>query len=158
MEESLRQSEECTRSFHRVEVCGAGGLPGPVPPRSHHLPRSPHCDGRLHPGGSALSDAIRTRLRGRRKGSLMSAITGIMGPVQRESTRERVCTALRDAIYSGKLKLGQRLTELELTRELQVSRPVVREALQQLAHEGMIQLNSYRGAQVIDLTTEQIDE
>jgi DNA-binding GntR family transcriptional regulator len=88
----------------------------------------------------------------------MSAITGIMGPVQRESTRERVCTALRDAIYSGKLKLGQRLTELELTRELQVSRPVVREALQQLAHEGMIQLNSYRGAQVIDLTTEQIDE
>lgn len=88
----------------------------------------------------------------------MTPIEGTLEPVQRESTREKACAAVREAIYSGRLKLGQRLTELDLTRQLAISRPIVREALQQLAYEGLIQLNSYRGAQVIDLSPEQIDE
>ena len=79
-------------------------------------------------------------------------------PVKRESIRDKVSAAIREAILSGKLKVGQRLTEAGLTTQFQVSRAVVREALQQLAHEGLIELNSYRGAQVIDLKPEQVDD
>jgi len=86
------------------------------------------------------------------------AVSGDFEPVRRESTRDKVYAAIRDAIFSGKLRVGQRLTELKLTSEFQVSRSVVREALQQLAHEGLIELNSNRGAQVVDLTTDQVDQ
>ena len=79
-------------------------------------------------------------------------------PVRREATREKVCAAIRDAIVTGKLRIGQRLPEVQLTREFQVSRSVIREALQQLAYEGLVEQTINRGAQVIDLSPEQVDE
>ncbi|MBL8219464.1 MAG: GntR family transcriptional regulator [Bryobacterales bacterium] len=79
-------------------------------------------------------------------------------PVRKEATREKVCEAIRSAIITGKLPVGERLPELRLTREFEVSRAVIREALQQLAYEGFVQLNINRGAQVIDLTPQQVDE
>lgn len=79
-------------------------------------------------------------------------------PVRREATRDKVSAALRDAILSGRLAVGQRLPEVELTRQFQVSRAAIRESLQQLAHEGLVVLNSHRGAQVVDLAPEEIDE
>ena len=79
-------------------------------------------------------------------------------PVRREATREKVCAAIRDAIITGKLGVGQRLPEIQLTRDFQVSRAVVREALQQLAYEGLVEQTIHRGAQVIDLTAERVDE
>jgi DNA-binding GntR family transcriptional regulator len=79
-------------------------------------------------------------------------------PVKRESTREIVCAAIREAIFYGHLKIGQRLREVALAEQFRVSRPVIREALQHLAHEGLIEINSFRGAQVVDLTPEQVDE
>lgn len=79
-------------------------------------------------------------------------------PVRKEATREKVCEAIRSAIITGKLPVGERLPELRLTREFDVSRAVIREALQQLAYEGFVQLNINRGAQVIDLTPQQVDE
>jgi DNA-binding GntR family transcriptional regulator len=79
-------------------------------------------------------------------------------PVKREPTREIVCAAIRDAIFNGDLKTGQRLREVALAEQFRVSRPVVREALQHLAHEGLVEINSFRGAQVVDLTPEQVDE
>lgn len=79
-------------------------------------------------------------------------------PVRKEATREKVCEAIRDAIVTGKLAVGGRLPEVQLTREFEVSRAVIREALQQLAHEGFVQQTINRGAQVIDLTPQQLDE
>jgi len=79
-------------------------------------------------------------------------------PVRKEATREKVCEAIRSAIITGKLPVGERLPELRLTREFEVSRAVIREALHQLAYEGFVQLNINRGAQVIDLTPQQVDE
>ena len=79
-------------------------------------------------------------------------------PVKRESTRDVVCAAIRESIFNGELKIGQRLREVALAEQFQVSRPVVREALQHLAHEGLVEINSFRGAQVVDLTPEQVDE
>jgi len=82
----------------------------------------------------------------------------VFEPLKRESTRDKVCTAIREAIFAGRLKVGQRLREIPLAREFAVGRAVVREALQQLAHEGMVEVNAFRGAQVVDLTPAQVDE
>lgn len=79
-------------------------------------------------------------------------------PVRRESTREKVYGAIREAILDGRLKLGQRLTEISLAKDFGVSRAVIREALQQLAHDGLVEQNAYRGSHVVSLTPEQVDE
>jgi len=68
----------------------------------------------------------------------------LFAPVHREATREKVCAAIRDAIVTGKLEIGQRLPELQLTRDFRVSRAVIREALQQLAYEGLVEQNINR--------------
>ncbi|RSM80933.1 FadR family transcriptional regulator [Kibdelosporangium aridum] len=58
-------------------------------------------------------------------------------PVRRP--REQVEKQLRDAIMSSTFKRGERLpSEAELSREFQVSRSTVREALRVLASEGLI--------------------
>ncbi|MDX3193449.1 GntR family transcriptional regulator [Streptomyces sp. MN03-5084-2B] len=58
-------------------------------------------------------------------------------PVRRP--REQVERQLRDAIVSSTFKRGERLpSEAELSREFQVSRSTVREALRVLASEGLI--------------------
>jgi DNA-binding GntR family transcriptional regulator len=82
----------------------------------------------------------------------------LFAPVKRGPTRDIVSAAIRDAIFNGDLKVGQRLREVALAEQFRVSRPVIREALQQLAHEGLVEINSFRGAQVVDLTPEQVNE
>jgi len=91
----------------------------------------------------------------------MTAVTSVpiaFAPVRRESTRQRVYQAIREAILSGALRTGQRLLEIPLARQFAVSRAVLREALQQLASEGLVEQNSYKGTRVIRLTPEQVDE
>lgn len=39
-----------------------------------------------------------------------------------------------------------------------MSRAIIREALQQLAHEGLVEQNTYKGTRVVQLGPEQIDE
>ncbi|MDR3493647.1 MAG: GntR family transcriptional regulator [Ancalomicrobiaceae bacterium] len=65
---------------------------------------------------------------------------------------------LRDAIVSGRLKLGARLVEGELTAQFGVSRGPVREALRRLAADGLIELVPHRGAIVRRLTRREIAE
>lgn len=55
------------------------------------------------------------------------------------SLRERVYRALRDALISGELAPGQRLRDQELAARLGVSRTPVREALQRLEDEGLVE-------------------
>lgn len=81
-----------------------------------------------------------------------------LAPVRREATRDKVSAALKDGILSGVLTVGQRLPEVELTKQFQVSRAAIREALQQLAHEGLIVLDPHRGAKVVDLSAEEVDQ
>jgi DNA-binding GntR family transcriptional regulator len=79
-------------------------------------------------------------------------------PVRRESTREKVYAAIREAVLDGRLRLGQRLTEISLAKDFGVSRAIIREALQQLAHDGLVEQNAYRGSNVVSLSPEQVDE
>ena len=86
------------------------------------------------------------------------SVTPIFSQVKQESTRDKVYQAIKEAILAGRLELGERITEPILAREFHVSRAVIREALQQLAHEGLVEQNSYKGTRVIQLSPEQIDE
>lgn len=59
--------------------------------------------------------------------------------LESSSLRERVYGALRDAIVTGELAPGQRLRDQLLAAQLGVSRTPVREALQRLEDEGLVQ-------------------
>jgi DNA-binding GntR family transcriptional regulator len=60
-------------------------------------------------------------------------------PMPRKTLREQVYTALLDAIVSGALPPDSRLWDGDLAAELHVSRTPVREALQRLEDEGLVQ-------------------
>jgi DNA-binding GntR family transcriptional regulator len=60
--------------------------------------------------------------------------------------REQVIAALRQAILDFHLVPGQRLVERELIESLGVSRTTVREALRELASEGLVTVVPQRGA------------
>src|SRR5439155_238090 len=55
---------------------------------------------------------------------------------------------LREAILGGTLAPGERLPEVALARKLRTSRSPVREALRQLASEGLVKMVPGRGATV----------
>lgn len=72
-------------------------------------------------------------------------------PVSSVSRREAVLAQIRRGIVAGALRPGDKLTELALAADLQVSRATVREALGQLAREGLVISEPYRGLRVADL-------
>jgi len=74
------------------------------------------------------------------------------------SLRQQVIERLREAVISGRLSPGQRLTERELTESLGVSRTVVREALRQLEAEGLIEVIPNKGPVVRALTSEEAED
>lgn len=84
--------------------------------------------------------------------------SSIFESIDRKSSRNRVYDAMREAIFSGKLTPGLRLTETGLANDFNVSRVVIREALQQLAHDGLVVQNSYKGTNVVKLDSEEVNE
>ena len=59
--------------------------------------------------------------------------------------RDIVFEKLQKAVFSGKFKSGDRITEKEIAEELKVSRTPVREALYRLASTGLIKIIPHRG-------------
>ena len=78
--------------------------------------------------------------------------------IDNKPLRERVLDALREAIITGELKPGQPLVEMELASQLGISRAPLREALQTLVQEGLIETAAYRGTIVRPLTRTDIEE
>ncbi len=70
----------------------------------------------------------------------------------------RITKEIEEAILSGQLKPRERLVEMDLISQFDVSRTVIREALKRLEAKGLIRTTPYRGAVVSDLTTEEIEE
>jgi DNA-binding GntR family transcriptional regulator len=77
---------------------------------------------------------------------------------QRRTTQELVFEFLRDAILSGRLRGGAHLVQDKIASELNVSRVPVREALLQLESEGLVRMEAHRGASVVFLSPEEIEE
>ena len=67
-----------------------------------------------------------------------------------------VATNLRERIVAGALIPGTPLREASLAQEFDVSRNTLREALRQLATEGLVDLRRNRGAMVRVLTLEDV--
>src|SRR5450756_70605 len=65
---------------------------------------------------------------------------------------------IRRAIQEGDLKPGDRLIAEELAAHLHVSRMPVREAIQRLQLEGLVDMIPYRGATVAMVTREQLKQ
>ena len=69
-----------------------------------------------------------------------------------ELLRGRLVSDLRTEIGDGRLSPGAKLNEREVCERFGVSRPTVREALQQLATEGFITLEARKGAAVTEMS------
>ena len=66
--------------------------------------------------------------------------------------------AIRESILAGRIPAGARIAELDLARQLSVSRTPIREALSRLAAEGLVELSPNRGARVASWTSEELRE
>jgi DNA-binding GntR family transcriptional regulator len=78
--------------------------------------------------------------------------------IDNKPLRERILDILRDAIVSGEIKPGQSLVETDLAGQLGVSRAPLREALQTLSREGLIETIAYKGTIVRHLSKRDIEE
>ena len=72
--------------------------------------------------------------------------------------REWAYLRVRDMIVSGELAPGADINERELCDRLELSKSPLREALRQLAQEGLVVAAANKGSYVAELTTEDIDE
>ena len=66
--------------------------------------------------------------------------------------------AVRQMILSGQAEAGSRLGEAELAEALGLSRTPVREALQRLGADGLVEVLPHRGARVVRWTAADLDE
>lgn len=76
-------------------------------------------------------------------------------PLENRTLREQVADHLREEILSERLTPGTELGEVALARSLGVSRGPLREALGQLAAEGLVTIVPRRGAVVRRLTRQE---
>ncbi len=81
-----------------------------------------------------------------------------LSPVQLTTLGNEVANRLRNAIRTGEFPLGTRLVERDLAERLGVSRIPVREAIQQLVEEGLVQKTPHRGTFVHIPTRTEIEE
>ena len=71
---------------------------------------------------------------------------------------QQVVEILRSAIITGEYEPGERLIEATLSTELGTSRGPVREALRQLENEGLVESFPYRGAVVLGVSDDEVQE
>lgn len=74
------------------------------------------------------------------------------------SMRSRVFNRLREDILTGKYKRNDELREAAIGEELGVSRTPVREALHQLELEGLVEIIPNRGAYVVGITAQDVED
>ncbi|MBK8021180.1 MAG: GntR family transcriptional regulator [Chloroflexi bacterium] len=81
-----------------------------------------------------------------------------LGLIQNKSLREHVLEMLRNAIVNGELKPGQTLVEADLASQLGVSRAPLREAINILNAEGLLETVPYHGTTVTKLARKDIED
>ncbi|MEM1301674.1 MAG: GntR family transcriptional regulator [Pseudomonadota bacterium] len=74
------------------------------------------------------------------------------------SATTRATDALRSLIFSGALPPGSDHLEAELAKRLGISRTPVREALMRLEDQGLVTLRPRRGARIVGLSAEDMND
>jgi DNA-binding GntR family transcriptional regulator len=77
-------------------------------------------------------------------------------PIRSTVLHEQVARKLRAMLVEGRVAAGSKLNERELSERLQVSRTPLREAIKQLAAEGLVALKPHRGAVAIELDEPEV--
>ena len=72
--------------------------------------------------------------------------------------RNVVAERMRSAILEGNYKPGEWMRQERIAKELGVSQMPVREALKELASEGLIEHVPYRGARVVDISANDVED
>ena len=101
-----------------------------------------------------------TALQFQRAEDPLEALTALAGTAATNGAllESAIAPALREAIVSGILPGGTRLSEAQVARRLQVSRTPVRRALDQLEHERLVVIVPHFGASVRTITPEDVEE
>lgn len=89
------------------------------------------------------------------RATLTGEAARIVGP---PSMSQLAADAVRKMILSGRLRPGDRVVENQLTHQLGVSRPPLREALRVLEQEGLVVQQPRRGAIVVPITLHDVYE
>ena len=80
-------------------------------------------------------------------------------PMEKHLTlREKILEHIRDAIISGTLKAGSRVSEPELAERYGISRTPIREAFRQLESEGYLTVVPRRGAVVSEFSQKDVED
>jgi len=76
-----------------------------------------------------------------------------------ENLNRRVVEFLREEIlWSGRLRHGQHIQEMEIAEQLNISRAPVREALRELEHEGLVEYVPRKGTYVASFDKDDLAE
>ncbi len=78
--------------------------------------------------------------------------------IQHISLRDRIVTAIRDAIIQGKFRPGEKIPEEELAEQLDVSRTPIREAIRILEQQGLLETRPKNGTYVATLHWGEVED
>ncbi|QBX99542.1 GntR family transcriptional regulator [Rhodophyticola sp. CCM32] len=81
-----------------------------------------------------------------------------IAPIENVPLRVQVADRLRSAILSGRLRPGTGLVETALAEQMNVSRAPIREAIQILENDGLVETIAYKGKRVKPLTAREVAE
>lgn len=73
------------------------------------------------------------------------------------SLPEQIAERIGNDVIQGRYEPGARIQEVEVAQQFAVSRGPVREALRILERDGLVQINARRGAQVTELTVDELN-
>lgn len=88
----------------------------------------------------------------------MTIMTPGGAPIIRRTLHEELIVMIREMIVSGALTPGTKIPEKALCERFSVSRTPLREALKVLATDGLVALETNRGARVTQITRRDLDE
>lgn len=81
-----------------------------------------------------------------------------IGRIENVPLRVSVAHIIRQAIINGSMRPGTPVVEMALAEQLNVSRAPVREAIQILEADGLIESEPYKGKRVKPLTLKEVEE
>jgi DNA-binding GntR family transcriptional regulator len=91
-------------------------------------------------------------------GSLGLPIAATLAPIEQTPLKVQIADQLRRAIVTGRLRPGTVLVETALAEHLNVSRAPIREAVQILENDGLVETVAYKGKRVKPLTVREVGE
>lgn len=90
--------------------------------------------------------------------AIASKMSHGISPIENVTLRVQVADQLRNAILSGRLRPGTNLVETALAEQMNVSRAPIREAIQILQNDGLVETIAYKGKRVKPLTAREVEE